>query len=434
MSYETEAHPDRVEFLIDDARSLETRLASIDSYTAGILSRALAGARPSVDEGAHLFGLRGNDLAALVAAADHVRREDVGDVVTYVVNRNVNWTNICFVGCKFCAFAHLKTSPLAYDNPIESVIERIRDGVHRGATEVCMQGGINPEMPSDGYFKILRAVREAFPSLHIHAYSPMEIFYGARRSQMDYRSYIAELVASGLNTIPGTAAEILDDEVREILSHKKLDTATWVEIIRTAHSLGVPTTSTIMYGHIETPAHWVRHMDLLRSIQKDTGGFTEFVPLSLIHSEAPMYSKKLVPGVRPGATGVEVVRMHALARVFLGPVIPNVQASWVKEGPKLAQILLDAGANDLGGTLINESISTSAGAAYGQLVPPAELRRLVRDAGRAPAQRDTLYNILRTYKDGDEDDSPLDRIEDAESRFGSYRRLVASGEFRFTQR
>jgi FO synthase subunit 2 len=175
-------------------------------------------------------------------------------------------------------------------------------------------------------------------------------------------------------------------------------------------------------------------MDLLRSIQKDTGGFTEFVPLSLIHSEAPMYSKMLVPGVRPGATGVEVVRMHALARVYLGPFIPNVQASWVKEGPKLAQVLLDAGANDLGGTLINESISTSAGAAYGQLVPPAELRRLVRDAGRAPAQRDTVYNILRTYKDGDEDDSPLDRIEDAEARFGSYRRLVASGEFRFTQR
>jgi FO synthase subunit 2 len=205
-------------------------------------------------------------------------------------------------------------------------------------------------------------------------------------------------------------------------------------VITTAHRLGIRTTSTIMYGHVETTEHWVRHMDLLRSIQKDTGGFTEFVPLSLIHSEAPMYSKKLVPGVRPGATGVEVVRMHALARVFLGPFIPNVQASWVKEGPKLAQLLLDAGANDLGGTLINESISTSAGAAYGQLVPPAELRRLVRDAGRTPAQRDTVYNVLRTYKDGEEDDSPLDRIEDAESRFGSYRRLVASGEFRFTQR
>jgi len=203
-------------------------------------------------------------------------------------------------------------------------------------------------------------------------------------------------------------------------------------VITSAHALGIRTTSTIMYGHVETPAHWVRHMDLLRSIQKDTGGFTEFVPLSLIHSEAPMYSKKLVPGVRPGATGVEVVRLHALARVYLGATIPNLQASWVKEGPKLAQILLDAGANDLGGTLINESISTSAGAGYGQLVPPAELRRLIRDAGRTPAQRNTEYDLLKVYgADDDKEDSPLDHIEDAEARFGSYRKLATSGQFRF---
>jgi FO synthase subunit 2 len=189
-----------------------------------------------------------------------------------------------------------------------------------------------------------------------------------------------------------------------------------------------------MYGHVETPAHWVRHMELLRSIQKDTGGFTEFVPLSLINVEAPMYAKKLVPGVRPGATGVEIVRMHALARLMLGPVLRNIQASWVKEGPKLAQLLLDAGANDLGGTLINESISTSAGATYGQLVPPAELRRLIRDAGRVPAQRDTTYNIVRVYGEGDEEETELDRVQDAEARFGSYRRLIASGEFRFSAR
>jgi FO synthase subunit 2 len=189
-----------------------------------------------------------------------------------------------------------------------------------------------------------------------------------------------------------------------------------------------------MYGHVETPAHWVRHMALLRSVQKETGGFTEFVPLSLIHSEAPMYAKKLVPNVRPGATGVEVVLMHALARLMLGPTFRNIQASWVKEGPKLCQVLLTVGANDLGGTLINESISTSAGATYGQLVPPGELKRLIRDAGRVPAERDTLYNIVRHFPDGDDEASPLDRVEDAESRFGSYRRLVASGTFRFTQR
>jgi FO synthase subunit 2 len=189
-----------------------------------------------------------------------------------------------------------------------------------------------------------------------------------------------------------------------------------------------------MFGHVETPAHWVRHMTLLRSIQKDTGGFTEFVPLSLIHSEAPMYAKKLVPGIRPGATGVEIIRMHALARLMLGPTFRNIQASWVKEGPKLAQVLLDSGCNDLGGTLINESISTSAGASYGQLVPPMELRRLIRDAGRRPAQRDTLYKLLHVYEAGDDPDSVLDHVDDVERRFGSYRQLIASGEFRFTAR
>jgi FO synthase subunit 2 len=217
-----------------------------------------------------------------------------------------------------------------------------------------------------------------------------------------------------------------------VISRGRISTAQWVEVITTAHALGIRTTSTIMYGHVETPAHWVHHMALLRDIQKDTGGFTEFVPLSLIHQEAPMYRRGLVTGVRAGATGVEVVRMHALARLLLGATFRNIQASWVKEGPKLAQLLLAAGANDLGGTLINESISTSAGAPYGQLVPPAELRRLARDAGRVPAQRSTTYDILEVYADEAEDPAdPLDAVQDAEARFGSYRRLVASGEFRF---
>jgi FO synthase subunit 2 len=254
------------------------------------------------------------------------------------------------------------------------------------------------------------------------------------RSGLPIKEYLTELRAAGLGTLPGTSAEVLDQEIRDRIARGRITVDQWVEVITTAHALGIRTTSTIMYGHVETPAHWVRHMRLLRSIQKDTGGFTEFVPLSLIHSEAPMYSKKLVAGVRPGATGVEIVRMHALARLMLGPSFRNIQASWVKEGPKLAQLLLDAGANDLGGTLINESISTSAGASYGQLVPPAELRRLVRDAGRVPAQRDTLYNVLHVYGEGDEPDSELDHVEDAEARFGSYRRLIASGEFRFTAR
>jgi FO synthase subunit 2 len=219
-----------------------------------------------------------------------------------------------------------------------------------------------------------------------------------------------------------------------VISKGRITTPQWLEVITTAHRLGIRTTSTIMYGHVETPAHWVRHMALLRDVQKDTGGFTEFVPLSLIHQEAPMYRRRLVPGVRPGATGAEVVRLHALARLMLGPTFRNIQCSWVKEGPKLAQMLLTAGANDLGGTLINESISTSAGAPYGQLVPPAELRRLVRDLGRVPAQRSTTYDVLKVYDDPGEDGAePLDAVTDPESRFGSYRRLTASGEFRFTR-
>lgn len=389
MSYQTETHPDRVEFLLDDDRPLEKRLASVDPYLAGILGRALDGRRPSVEEGAHLFTLRGNDLAALVSAADCIRADDVGDVVTYVVNRNVNWTNICFVGCKFCAFAHLKNSPLAYDDSIESVLDRIRDGVERGATEVCMQGGINPEMPADGYFKLLRAIRATFPALHIHAYSPMEIYYGARRAGMDYHSFIRELVASGLDTIPGTAAEILDDEVREILSHKKLDTATWVQIIRTAHELGVPTTSTIMYGHLETPMHLARHVDLLRTIQAETGGFTEFVPLRFIWQETKLYEEGLV---QPIAQGQLDLAMYATSRLMLRGLIDNLQTSWVKLGHELATLSLAAGCNDLGGTLMEESISREAGADAGEFTSAEELEAMIRSMGRTPRQRDTLYH------------------------------------------
>jgi FO synthase len=388
MSYQTETNADRVEFLLGDDRSLETRLASIDPYLAGILERALAGTRPTVEEGAHLFTRRDNDLAALISAADHIRREDVGDVVTYVVNRNVNWTNICFVGCKFCAFAHLKTSPLAYDDSTENVIARIADGVRRGATEVCMQGGINPEMPADGYFKLLRAIREAFPDLHIHAYSPMEIFYGARRAGMDYSSYIQELVASGLDTIPGTAAEILDDDVREILSHKKLDVATWVEIIRTAHALGVPTTSTIMYGHLETPMHLARHVDLLRTIQADTHGFTEFVPLRFIWNETRLYEEGLV---KPIPQGQLDLAMYATSRLMLRGLIDNLQTSWVKLGHELSTLSLAAGCNDLGGTLMEESISREAGADAGEFTSVEELEAMIRRMGRIPRQRNTVY-------------------------------------------
>jgi len=417
-----------------DAGSLTDVLDRVSRDVRAILGRALDGAELSVAEADALAVTTGRDLLALTLTADELRRRHVGDTVTYVVNRNVNFTNVCIKHCGFCAFSRDHREEEGYFLPIEEVVRRAREAWELGATEVCIQAGLPPKLDGRFYIDLTRALKAALPGLHLHAFSPEEVLYGSVRSGLPIKDYLSELKDAGLGTLPGTSAEILDQAIRDRIARGRITVDQWVEVITTAHALGIRTTSTIMYGHVETPAHWVRHMALLRAIQKDTGGFTEFVPLSLIHSEAPMYSKALVEGVRPGATGVEVIRMHALARLLLGPVLRNIQASWVKEGPKLAQALLDAGANDLGGTLINESISTSAGAQYGQLVGPAELRRWIRDAGRVPAERDTLYRVVREYAEGDDPRSALDTIEDAETRFGSYRRLIASGEFRFTQR
>src|SRR5881296_1567658 len=398
-----------------------------------VLSRALDGEDVSVADAMLLAEANGRDVHALTLVADELRRRQAGDVVTFVVNRNVNFTNVCIKHCTFCAFSRDHREEQGYFLPVDEVVRRAEEAWSLGATEVCIQAGLPPKLDGRYYIDLCRAIKRALPDLHLHAFSPEEILYGSVRSGLPIKEYLTQLKAAGLGTLPGTSAEILDQEIRDVIARGRITVEQWIEVITTAHALGIRTTSTIMYGHVETPAHWVRHMALLRAIQKETGGFTEFVPLSLIHSEAPMYAKRLVPGVRPGATGVEVVKMHALARVMLGGSIPNIQASWVKEGPKLAQLLLGAGANDLGGTLINESISTSAGAGFGQLVPPAELKRLARDAGRVPAQRDTLYGLLHRYDSDDDEASPLDAIDDAEARFGSYRRLIASGEFRFTR-
>src|SRR5512145_1493617 len=415
-----------------DAGSLRPVLDAATADLRPILARALDGHEVSVEEGVALAGATGRDLHALTLVADEMRRRQVGDVVTYVVNRNVNFTNVCIKHCTFCAFSRDHREEEGYFLPVAEVVRRAQEASELGATEVCIQAGLPPKLDGRYYIDLTRAITTALPALHIHAFSPEEVLYGSVRSGLPIREYLAELKAAGLGTLPGTSAEILDQEIRDVIARGRITVDQWVDVITTAHALGIRTTSTIMYGHIETPAHWIRHMALLRAIQKDTGGFTEFVPLSLIHSEAPMWAKGLVPGVRPGATGIEVVKMHALARLLLGPTFRNIQSSWVKEGAKLAQVLLAAGANDLGGTLINESISTSAGAQYGQLVGPAELRRLIRDAARIPARRSTEYEVLKLYRGrDDDDDSPLDHVEDAEARFGSYRRLAASGAFRF---
>ena len=413
---------------MNEAMSLDWASARVRS----ILGRLLDGGELSVDDGIRLTEVSGRDLQALTLVADELRRRQAGEVVTYVVNRNINFTNVCIKHCTFCAFSRDHREEEGYLLPMDEVVRRAIEAWEMGATEVCIQAGLPPKLDGSYYPDLCRAIKAAVPEMHLHAFSPEEILYGSTRSGMPIPEYLATLKAAGLGTLPGTSAEILDQEIRDVIARGRITVEQWIEVITAAHAQGIRTSSTIMYGHIEKPEHWVRHMSLLRSIQKDTGGFTEFVPLSLIHQEAPMYRRGLVPGVRQGATGIEVVKMHALARLFLGPTFRNIQSSWVKEGPKLAQYLLAAGANDLGGTLINESISTSAGAGYGQLVPPAELRRLVREAGRVPAQRNTVYGLVKVYDGEQEDeDSPLDHVQDAAARFGSYRALATSGQFRF---
>jgi FO synthase subunit 2 len=404
----------------------------IDKDVRHILGRALEGSELTVDEGIRLTEVQGRELHALALVADEMRRRQAGDIVTYVVNRNINFTNVCIKHCTFCAFSRDHREEEGYFLPLDEVVRRAVEAWDMGATEVCIQAGLPPKLDGSYYVDLCRAIKAAVPEMHLHAFSPEEVLYGSTRADLSIPEFLKTLRAAGLGTLPGTSAEILDQEVRDRIARGRITVDQWIEVITSAHALGIRTTSTIMYGHVETPAHWIRHMDLLRGIQRQTGGFTEFVPLSLIHHEAPMYRRGLVPGVREGATGVEVIKMHALARLILGPSFRNIQSSWVKEGPKMAQYLLTAGANDVGGTLINESISTSAGAGFGQLVPPAELRRMIREAGRVPARRGTTYELLRVYdKPEDDEDSPLDHVTDAAARFGSYRALSTSGQFRF---
>jgi FO synthase subunit 2 len=399
-----------------------------------ILGRALDGEEISWQEALQLCETSGPEFQAVVSAADELRRRQVGDVVTYVVNRNVNFTNVCVKHCGFCAFSRTYRNEEGYFLPLQEIIRRTQEAVDMGATEVCMQAGLPPDMDGGLYIELTRAVKAVVPNVHIHAFSPEEVLYGATRSGISIEQYLAALKEAGLGSLPGTSAEILDQEIRDVISPGRITVKQWIEVITTAHSLGIPTTSTIMYGHIETAAHWVKHMNLLRDIQHDTHGITEFVPLSMIYQEAPMYHHRLAKNLRPGPSGIEVVKMHAVARLMLGSSIRNIQSSWVKEGPKLAQYLLAAGANDVGGTLMNESISTSAGAQYGQLIQPRELRRLIRDAGRTPAQRKTTYQVIQIYAGEDDAASPLDFVENADTRFGSYHQLAGSKEFRFSHK
>src|SRR5213594_2224711 len=319
---------------------VDRALARAAPAVRATLARALSGTALAVDEAEMLLGTDGDDLVALVRAADVVREADVGDAVTYVVNRNINFTNVCFVNCQFCAFKRQRWEDDAYTHGVDVVLGKVEEAIARGATEVCMQGGINPEMGAFSYRDMLVAIKTRFPHIHVHAFSPMEIMYGARRTNLDYPAYIGMLRDHGLGSIPGTAAEILDDEVREILSHKKVDVRSWIEIITTAHRLGVPTSSTVMYGHVETAGHVARHIDLLRRIQKDTGGFTEFVPLGFIWENTKLYHDGRVV---PQAKGLRDLRIYAVSRLMLRGVIDNLQTSWGTLGHRLAQLTLRPG-------------------------------------------------------------------------------------------
>jgi FO synthase len=383
----------------------ERMIDDVNPRVASVLSAGLDGQELSVADAELLLGAEGADLHALLWAADRARKDDVGDDVSYVVCRNVNFTNVCYVGCSFCGFARHKHQADAYDHGMDVVLEKCADAVARGATEICMQGGIHPKKNHEDYRNAVLAIKQAFPQLHLHAFSPEEVDWGHRKSGMTLADYIKWLMDAGVGSLPGTAAEILDDEIRTILSPRKIKTARWVEIIRTAHSLGLPTTSTVMYGHIESPRHVAAHMGLIRDIQKETGGFTEFVPLGFIHELNELYN---VLGSRPGASAHEDVRMVAVARLFMRPYITNIQVSWVKMGHKLGQLALGAGANDFGGTLMEESISRESGSMFGENTSPEDFRRLIREIGRVPVERSTLYKPLRRFEDPAQDPPSLE--------------------------
>jgi len=334
----------------------------------------------------------GADLLALLVAADTLRRELVGNIVSYVANRNINFTNVCFVGCKFCAFSRGPREADSYFHSLEEMGRKSKEAWELGATEVCIQGGLPRDLPPFYYRDILRAVKNAVPGMHIHAFSPMEIVYGVELTGMTLRDYLMMLRDNGLDTLPGTAAEILDDEVRNVLSRNKLSSAQWQEVIRTAHACGIPSTSTLMYGHRETPDHWVRQLSLFRQIQAETGGFTEFVPLGFVHQNTLLFQQGLA---RSGPTLAEHLKIHALARILLAGSIHNIQVSWVKLNRKLSQLCLHAGANDYGGTLMEENISREAGATAGQYTSPEDFQALILGIGRIPAERNTKYSRMK---------------------------------------
>ena len=411
---------------------LESILRDIDPIISEILNQSLDSKNISIKQAVELFQTTGTEMTMTAMVADNLRRRTVGDNVTFVINRNINFTNVCIKRCGFCAYSRDFRNEESYFLPTEEVVRRAKEAWDLGATEICIQAGLPPKMDGFLYVDLCKAIKKVLPNIHIHAFSPEEIMYGSYRSGLSVKEYLKMLKESGLGSLPGTAAEILDQDIRDLISPGRITVADWINVITTAHKLKIPTTSTIMYGHVESAEDRSKHLDLLRSIQKQTGGFTEFVPLSFVHKEAPMYNHNLVKGIVPGPTGQDVIKMHAISRIMLHNFINNIQVSWVKEGAKMSQMLLETGVNDFGGTLMNESISTSAGSEYGQLMRPKEIRSLIQSAGRIPAQRNSTYGIVKVYEDEENDDNNESLLDSAETtQFGSYHELIKLDKFRY---
>ena len=379
------------------SKPLENTLSAASIETRLILENCLKNQKPSLIDIEKLFLTKGKDKQAVLNFADFLQNKVNGNNVTFVINRNINFTNVCYMGCKFCGFAKRSNDLGAEWLNLDEVVRRAKEASERGATEVCIQGGLHPKLPGTYYREILVAIKKALPNMHIHAFSPFEIWYGAKKSRMSYADFLEDLKECGLGSMPGTAAEILDTKIRKKLTKNKLTADQWIEIIKTAHRSGIPSTATIMYGHIDSPKEWAVHLDILRRIQVETGGFTEFVPLSFVHYDSPLFLEN--PNlVRPGASDNEIDLMHAVSRIALNGLIDNVQVSWTKLGAERARNLLSMGVNDMGGTLMNESISRSAGSKNGQEITEREMVDIIRSASKVPVRRNTLYKTIKTYR------------------------------------
>jgi FO synthase subunit 2 len=409
--------------------NLDYLLKKVDPIVADALDRALDGKDISTEHAVELLDSNGIEMNLLILVADELRRQAVGDTVTYVINRNINFSNVCIKRCGFCAFSRDYRTDEGYFLPIEEIVRRAKEAWRLGATEICIQAGLPPKMDGHFYIDICNSVKKELPDIHIHAFSPEEVLYGSVRSEIPVEEYLKMLKEAGVGSLPGTAAEILDQNIRDMISPGRISAEDWIRIVKLAHSINIPTTSTIMYGHTETSVHQANHLALIRKIQSETHGFTEFVPLSFIHNEAPIYTTNKIPNVRAGATGNEIIKMHSVSRIMLSNHIKNLQVSWVKEGMRMSQMLLAAGANDLGGTLINESISNAAGSQYGQMIKPKDMRSIIRSSGRVPAQRSTTYKLLKIYSGQIEHESDLDTADP--KQFGSYNELIKLDKFRY---